>query len=688
VIERPLLAPTLSAWSAGSEGVVLLSATRDLLLEGRMYEPVIRALHRRRSVDDLTEAISDRVPLAEGWFALRTLDGEGCLVAGDADVDDGRTVPLRDVELVVGIALAGTRDLLDPALSSADARATEARRGWVPVCRTDGGIWLGPYLSFPGDGDCWHCLEEAILCGRPAASLVRQRALERIGPFPAPVRLTPGEAEAIARLVREGEPGGAVLSLDAAGKVIGRHPVRPRPSCKWCGAPPPPRGRRATALALDAALPLATEAALERAAEDFLLRHAALLDPVTGIARGVGKAALSGCDAVHVYVGGPNRARWSGDLAAMRRDLRQYAGGKGWSDALARASLLGELAERTSAVHRGDEARIVATFAELGGEAVHPNACMLFSDAQLARPDDPLRPHDRIPRRLPDVAPIGWTPLWSMTRGATRYLPTGYLYFDYAHRQAEPYCFTDSNGNAAGATREQAILQGMLEVVERDSAGIWWYNRGSAPGVTLASLEDERSEALVAQLLSMGRVPWVLDITTDLGIPTCVAVSRSRHASGERPLLGFGAHLTRRDAAVRALSELGQMTAAFGQLGVDASAYAQPLRDWMERATTATRPYLLAAGETSAPPGESTPPTVAAAIDWCRQRLEAHQLECLVLDQTRDDIGVPAVKVVVPGLRHFHRRLGAGRLYDVPVRAGWRAEPTTEGGMNPTDFPF
>ena len=58
-------------------------------------------------------------------------------------------------------------------------------------------------------------------------------------------------------------------------------------------------------------------------------------------------------------------------------------------------------------------------------------------------------------------------------------------------------------------------------------------------------------------------------------------------------------------------------------------------------------------------------------------------MEMLVLDQTRPDIGLNVVKVVVPGLRHFWKRLGAGRLYDVPVQMGWLDKPLTEEELNP-----
>ena len=57
--------------------------------------------------------------------------------------------------------------------------------------------------------------------------------------------------------------------------------------------------------------------------------------------------------------------------------------------------------------------------------------------------------------------------------------------------------------------------------------------------------------------------------------------------------------------------------------------------------------------------------------------------ELLVLDQTRADIGLPVVKVIVPGLRPFWARFAPGRLYDVPVRLGRLAAPTRYEDLNP-----
>jgi ribosomal protein S12 methylthiotransferase accessory factor YcaO len=75
-------------------------------------------------------------------------------------------------------------------------------------------------------------------------------------------------------------------------------------------------------------------------------------------------------------------------------------------------------------------------------------------------------------------------------------------------------------------------------------------------------------------------------------------------------------------------------------------------------------------------------------IDHCRSIVEAQGMEMLVLDQTRADVGMPVVKVVVPGLRHFWPRYAPGRLYEVPVKMGWLEKPLREEELNPISIFF
>jgi oxazoline/thiazoline synthase len=68
---------------------------------------------------------------------------------------------------------------------------------------------------------------------------------------------------------------------------------------------------------------------------------------------------------------------------------------------------------------------------------------------------------------------------------------------------------------------------------------------------------------------------------------------------------------------------------------------------------------------------------------FCQSLAERLGSELLVLDQTRPEIGLPVVKVIVPGLRHFWARFAPGRLYDVPVKLGWLPRPRAEEELNP-----
>jgi len=69
-------------------------------------------------------------------------------------------------------------------------------------------------------------------------------------------------------------------------------------------------------------------------------------------------------------------------------------------------------------------------------------------------------------------------------------------------------------------------------------------------------------------------------------------------------------------------------------------------------------------------------------VKACVRTVEKAGLDFLVLNQTRPDIEVPVVRVIVPGLRHFYRANAPGRLYDVPVQLGWLKKPVKEENVN------
>jgi ribosomal protein S12 methylthiotransferase accessory factor len=296
-----------------------------------------------------------------------------------------------------------------------------------------------------------------------------------------------------------------------------------------------------------------------------------------------------------------------------------------------------------------------------------------------------------VPARFDPNAVIDWSPIWSLSRKEFRYLPTGLCYLGYQRGITEEDYVHSSNGVAAGNTLEEAILQGFLELVERDSAAIWWYNRTHRPCVDWRSYDDEHVHRIARFLESRGRSLWVLDVTGDLQAPTFVALSRNVKGGPERILLGFGAHLEAAVALRRAVIELTQMLSWVltdeGEEEIPDSHLAPVAADWLRTATLANQPHLAPDPDAPARQASDYPrlwsDDLKEDVLYCQSLVESRGLEMLVLDLTRPDVGLPVVKVVVPGLRPLWPRLAPGRLYDAPVRQGHLPRPLTEAQLNP-----
>ncbi|MFC7615897.1 YcaO-like family protein [Actinokineospora soli] len=421
-------------------------------------------------------------------------------------------------------------------------------------------------------------------------------------------------------------------------------------------------------------------------AEQTMAKYRHLVSPVTGVVKEIVRDPR-GPAFFNSYRSGANIAA-ARDLGVLRRSMRVSNGGKGTTPADAEVGALCEAIERYSGTFHGDEARVRGSLRDLGDRAIHPNDVMLYDERQYREREAWNRSHAAfqwVCEPFDPTADLDWSPIWSLTEQRHRLLPTGMLYYG---APGHGMVAADSNGNAAGASLEDAVLQGMLELVERDAVALWWYNRTRVPGVDLNAFPDPWIDRMREVHAEIGRQVWVLDVTSDVGIPTMVALSRRTGTPTEDIVMGFGAHLDPGIALRRALTELNQMMPALATAAGDGE-YEVDDPDavhWWRTATLANQPYLR---------GDLSRPELTARdyprhrctdllddITLVRRRLEGLGLEVLVLDQTRPDIGLPVVKVVVPGLRPFWTRFAPGRLYDVPVALGQRVEPVAYAELN------
>src|SRR5262249_8967834 len=159
------------------------------------------------------------------------------------------------------------------------------------------------------------------------------------------------------------------------------------------------------------------------------------------------------------------------------------------------------------------------------------------------------------------------------------------------------------------------------------------------PEIDIASLGDSWILDLSAQLVAAGRRLWLLDVTSDLAIPTVVAVGHWSEGARERLALGAGAHFDRRIAALRAGPALHRPMALQATRGAGAApAAGEGSRDPLP---LNRHPYLHPRGKAARGRASALPDF--ARLDRREQVLACvkvarrHGLDVMVLEQTRAD---------------------------------------------------
>ena len=746
LVAQPALTPHLEFRTIGDGQALLVSDSFNTLLRGQTYCDLLPLLDGRRLREEIVAALADAHAETELHTALVALTSRGYVVSGAHSMERGRAaywsalgaspcwaeerlgasavmIAGDDGRLArrleaMGVARGGKRpalavyvcvDYLDEGHDAVNRRHIASGAPWMLVRPRGVQPLFGPVFRPADAGPCWACLAYRLRGHQEVHTFLRNQGGEEAAFRPSAAE--PVIVDAVMGLVAAEIAKWLVLedaaplheraiSLDVARLKSELHPAMRRPQCPACGdealyradrppvplrLQPSPKGTRNSG------------GVRSVSPEETLARYRHLISPVSGIVTWVTRTTDESDPWLHVHWAGSNLALRIKNLSSLRRSLRSKSAGKGSTAAQSEVSALCEAIERYSSAFHGDEIRCrkrLADFVEAGdGQAIHPNDIQLFSERQLDQAHEINargHPYNVVPPRFDPEKELDWSPVWSLTEDRHRHLPTAMLYGMTPEQRGGADLWVDSNGCAAGNTLEEAILQGFFELVERDAFAIWWYNRLRLPGVDLESFGDEYLASAPGYYRGHCRAMWMLDVTSDLGIPAFVALSRRTDGETEDIIYGAGAHTDPHIAALRAVCEMNQCLTwvprpgdAEARYGVD-----DPMcLWWWKKGRLADHAHLAPAPGAPLRAASDYPLRESADarenVERCRALVETKGMEFLVLDQTRPDIGMPVVRVIVPGLRHFWERFAPGRLYDVPVAMGWRESPAGEADLNP-----
>lgn len=364
------------------------------------------------------------------------------------------------------------------------------------------------------------------------------------------------------------------------------------------------------------------------------------------------------------FVGGLAEAM---PLAGVAREPAAFSlSGVGESIEDALAACVGEGAERLSQLERDGDVARVATLHEVAAQILPSVADQVA--AQLgASPDAPARK-------------IDWVAAISLASGEATLVPA-----DWCLRRAADGALRIpgqplSLGAAAGPDMLAAARAAVLELLERDAVALWWDGgrRGrplAADGVAMREAAD-----LLGRLRrgSVRRASWLLDITSDLGVPAVAALSTD--GAGRNLACGFAARLRRSEAACKAVLEMCQMEFGLQLAAAKAAQLGEAALDDAERRVIARNRIIDArACELLHPIG--APPTddggIAPATGDTSRDLEVlsgvlkrHSIDVALVTLSRPELGLAAVAAIAPALQGSPSGLMTKRLQAEVVKSG------------------
>jgi ribosomal protein S12 methylthiotransferase accessory factor len=377
--------------------------------------------------------------------------------------------------------------------------------------------------------------------------------------------------------------------------------------------------------------------------------------------------------------------------------------GKGRTEKEAIASAIGEAVERYCGFQWDYHRTFLAKWNDIQAAAIPAEDFVLYSEQQYLSKDWPYARW----KKDGDVTWINGIELPSQKAIA---VPAGLVYLVHPAPRAEDFfAQATSNGLAAGATLESAVLGGLCELMERDALLITWMNR-------LPTVELELSHAGgVVEAIHRHYAYFSVDVRcfllpSDLPASVVMAVSFDPDPSKPAQVVGLGCHPNPEIALTKALFELCQ-----GRPSETARFRDNPPRERLNRyedvstlddhsafAALAERrdefAFLWARG-TKARASDLPNPSGGNAghdLEYCVRSLTAKGCRVAYVDLTLPDVAghdFHVVRTIATGLHPIHfgygeERLGGRRLFEVPQQLGFADRKRTEADLNPCPHPL
>ena len=323
------------------------------------------------------------------------------------------------------------------------------------------------------------------------------------------------------------------------------------------------------------------------------------------------------------------------------KDARQIIGtkkqmGKGGTPKQSEASAVMELAERFSffSFVKNPQNFFVEKFCNI------QDRTLPFE--MIAKSVDDKSDDLPVTRKIFENLPLKWTWAYNLSRKEQTLVP-----FDWF------FAINEFNGPSAGNCVEEAVSQGICEIIERHTSSAISHNRWKVPAIRANSATDSLVVEMIGKYRKAGIELFVSDFTLDTGIPSVGVLAYDPTTFPELSEIVWTAGTTPdpQKAFSRALTEVAQLA---GDFDTAANYVASGLPKFTDLADA---DYVMNPGkeiDINDLPDLSND-NIRIEVENCLAALNRIGMEVFLIDTMHADLEIPAFYTIIPGA-HFRER--------------------------------
>jgi ribosomal protein S12 methylthiotransferase accessory factor len=324
------------------------------------------------------------------------------------------------------------------------------------------------------------------------------------------------------------------------------------------------------------------------------------------------------------------------------RDAEEIIGtkkqmGKGGTPQQSEASAVMELAERFSffSFCKNQNNFIVEEYRNLKERTPLP-----FESIALSAHDnsDELE----VAKEIFSALPLRWTWGFNLTRQEEVLIPFNWF-----------YTINEFNGPSAGNCVEEALSQGICEIIERHASSVISRNRLKTPAINTDSVSDPLVLEMIKKYGSAGVKLFITDFSLDTGIPSVGVLAYDPSTFPEKSEIVWTAGTTPdpQKALSRALTEVAQLAGDFNTSSNYVASGLPKFKD-LDEAYFVIHPDSEI-DITRLP--DLSHDNIKVEVENCISALSKVGMDVIVINTTHPQLEIPAFYTIIPGA-HFRER--------------------------------